>query len=364
MTTSLSAVIRDPAAPYSIEVVELGAPGPGEALVRVVATGFCHTDLIGRSGLLGEQFLPAILGHEGAGIVEQTGPGVTSVEVGDHVVLSFDSCGACPSCVSGHPTDCAAFEARNLMGLTPDGRRTARDADGNPVTNRWFGQSSFGQYALATERNMVKVSKDVPLQKLGPLGCGVQTGAGAVLNEMRLSARQSIAVFGVGAVGLSAIMAAKLSGAVDIVAVDLNAERRALALELGATRVVDGAAEDLVAQVVADTGGLDFSFDTTGVGAVMANTLRVLRRPGRSVLVGSGMDAFSVHPSELTGKHVTFCYEGAAVPQIFIPRLIDLWRNGLFPFDTMITEYDLADISKAEADAVAGTAVKPVIIMP
>ncbi|WP_216913211.1 NAD(P)-dependent alcohol dehydrogenase [Nocardia noduli] len=364
MTTSLSAVLRDPAAPFSIESIHLDDPGPLEALVRIVATGFCHTDLIGRSGLLGEQFLPVVLGHEGAGIVEKVGLGVTSVEPGDHVVLSFDSCGNCTACRGGRPTDCEAFEARNLVGLTSDGRRTAHDTAGEPVTNRWFGQSSFGQYALATERNLVKVRRDVPLEKLGPLGCGVQTGAGSVLNVMRLSAGQSLAVFGAGAVGLSAIMAAKLSGAGEIVAVDLNPERRALALEFGATRAVDGATDDVATAVRGDTSGLDFSFDTTGVATVMANAVRVLRRPGTCVLVGSGMEMLTLHPSELTGKSVTFNYEGGAVPQNFIPRLIELWQQGVFPFDRMITTYDLSDISRAEADAVAGAAVKPIIVMP
>nr|WP_232542127.1 NAD(P)-dependent alcohol dehydrogenase [Nocardia bovistercoris] len=333
-------------------------------MVRIVATGFCHTDLVGRSGLLGEHFLPAVLGHEGAGIVEKVGVGVTSVAPGDHVVLSFDSCGVCASCHAGRPTDCEAFEARNLLGLTPDGRRTARDAAGAPITNRWFGQSSFGQYALATERNLVKVRDDVPLEKLGPLGCGVQTGAGSVLNVMRLGAGQSLAVFGAGAVGLSAIMAAKLCGAGEIVAVDLNSDRRDLALELGATRAVDGSDGDVVAAVRGDSGGLDFSFDTTGVAAVMANAVRVLRRPGACVLVGSGLEMLTVHPSELTGKTVTFSYEGGAVPQNFIPRLIDLWQRGLFPFDRLIDTYELADISRAEVDAAAGVTVKPVIVMP
>ena len=363
MTTSLSAVLRDPAAPYSIEYVELDDPGPGEALVNVTATGLCHTDFIGRSGVLGADFLPAVLGHEGAGVVEKVGPGVTTVEPGDHVVLSFDSCGQCAGCLAGRPTDCAAFEARNLTGLTADGRRTARDAHGTPVTNRWFGQSSFGQYALATTRNMVKVDRDLPLDLLGPLGCGVQTGAGSVLNVMRLAPGQTLAVFGAGAVGMSAIMAAKLSGAADVVAVDINPARRDLALKLGATRAVDGADPGVV-QAVAGVSGLDFSFDTTGVGAVMANAVRVLKRPGSCVLVGAGTDTCSLHPAELTGKTLTFCYEGAAVPQLFIPYLIDLWRQGLFPFDEMITKYPLAELSRAESDATAGTAVKPVIVMP
>lgn len=364
MTTSLSAILRDPAEPYSIEPVELEDPGPGEALVRIVATGLCHTDLLGRAGVLGDHFLPAVLGHEGAGVVEKVGPGVTGVEPGDHVVLSFDSCGSCPGCLAGRPTDCSVFEARNLSGLTADGRRTARDAQDRPVTNRWFGQSSLAQYALATSRNMVKVDRDLPLELLGPLGCGIQTGAGSVFNAMRLAPGQSLAVFGVGAVGLSAIMAARVAGASDIVAIDLNPVRRDLALRLGATRAVDGTDPDVVGAVTGSGGGVDFSFDTTSVGAVMANAVRVLKRPGSCVLVGSGMDMLTLHPTELTGKHLTYCYEGAAIPQLFIPYLIELWRQGRFPFEEMIVQYPLASIGVAEADAIAGTAVKPVIVMP
>jgi aryl-alcohol dehydrogenase len=364
MTKSRSAVLRDVSAPYSLEIVELDDPGPGEVLVRIAGAGLCHTDLFGRSGLLGEDFLPAILGHEGAGVVEKVGAGVTAIVPGDPVVLSFDSCGGCAACVRGVPTDCELFEPRNLSGLGPDGGRTARDSDGTAVTNRWFGQSSLAEYALATERNTVKVDRDLPLELLGPLGCGVQTGAGAVFNVMRLLPGQSLAVFGTGAVGLSAVMAAKAAGAGDIVAVDLHATRRALALELGATRTVDGADPDVLQQVAGSAGGVDFSFDTTGVGAVMGHAVNVLKRPGTCVLVGAGLDQIAVHPTALAGRTLTYCYEGAAVPRLFIPRLIGLWRQGLFPYDRMITTYGLEDVDRAEADAIAGTTVKPVILMP
>ena len=363
MTKSRSAVIRDPQAPYSIEVIELEDPGPREALVRVSGVGMCHTDLIGRGGLLGEGFMPAVLGHEGAGVVERVGSGVTAVAPGDHVVLSFDSCGGCPACLSGSPAYCASFELLNLSGRRGDGSRGARDDAGAPVTSRWFAQSSFGQYCLATERNMVTVAEDQPLEQLGPLGCGIQTGAGAVLNQMRLAAGQSLAVFGAGAVGLSAVMAAKLAGASEIAVVDINPARLELAASLGATRVVDGRDTDVVKAVTGTGGGLDFSFDTTGVAAVMGHAINVLTRPGTCVLVGAGMDNVTVYPATLAGKSLTYCYEGAAVPQLFIPKLIGLWRQGLFPFDQLIKAYPLDGINQAEADAAAGTVVKPVLVM-
>ncbi len=363
MTQSRSAVLRDVAAPYSIETVTVADPGPGEALVRVAAAGMCHTDQLGRSGLLGETFLPAVLGHEGSGIVEAVGPRVTSVAPGDHVVLTFDSCGTCASCISGAPSNCEQFELRNLTGGRVDGSGCVTDAAGAPVTSRWFGQSSFGEFTLATERNMVKVDKDIPLELLGPLGCGLQTGAGAVLNTARLAPGQSIAVFGAGAVGMAAIMAAKASGAGEIIAVDLNPARRELALELGATRAVDGADPALAAEIRGSGTGVDVSFDTTSVSAVMSTAIEVLARPGLCVLVGGGLDMLTLHPAFLAGKTLTYVYEGGAIPQLFIPRLLGLWRRGMFPFDRLITRYPLEDIGKAEADAHAGTAIKPVLLM-
>ncbi|SHN75847.1 NAD(P)-dependent alcohol dehydrogenase [Cryptosporangium aurantiacum] len=363
MTHSRSAVLRDLTGPYSIETVTVDPPGPGEALVRVVAAGLCHTDQFGRSGLLGDTFLPAILGHEGSGIVEAVGPGVTTVAPGDHVVLSFDSCGSCDACVGGAPSNCVSFELHNVTGSRPDGSGCVTDASGARVTSRWFGQSSFGEFTLATARNMVKVDTDVPLALLGPLGCGIQTGAGAVLNTARLAPGQTIGVFGVGAVGLAAVMAAKLSGASEIVAVDLHPTRRALAAELGATRVVDGNDPDLIAAVRGDGPGLDVTFDTTGVSAVMSAAIDVLRRPGLCILVGAGLDTLTVFPAALAGKTVTYVYEGSAVPQLFIPRLIDLWKRGLFPFDRLITEYPFEAIDQAEADANSGVTVKPVLLL-
>ncbi|GAA3389299.1 NAD(P)-dependent alcohol dehydrogenase [Cryptosporangium minutisporangium] len=363
MTSSRSAVLRDLAGPFSIETVTVDPPGPGEALVRIVAAGLCHTDQFGRSGFLGDTFLPAILGHEGAGIVEAVGPGVTTVAPGDHVVLSFDSCGSCDACIAGEPTNCVSFELHNITGARPDGSGCVTDASGARVTSRWFGQSSFGEFTLATVRNMVKVGQDVPLTLLGPLGCGIQTGAGVVLNTARLAPGQSIGVFGVGAVGLAAVMAAKLSGASEIVAVDLHPARLELAQELGATRVVDGKDAELVAAVRGDGPGLDVTFDTTGVSSVMSAAVDALRRPGKCILVGAGLDSLTVHPAALAGKTVTYVYEGSAVPQVFIPRLIDLWKRGLFPFDRLITEYPFEAIDQAEADANAGTAIKPVLLL-
>jgi aryl-alcohol dehydrogenase len=357
-------VLRHPARPYTIEPVDVASPENEEVLVRVVATGLCHTDLLGRSELLGPAFLPAVLGHEGAGVIEEVGPAVAGTAPGDHVVLTFDSCGACPQCLAAAPAYCTDFEARNLSGAGLAGRVTARDMNGSPLTSRWFGQSSFAQYVIATSRNTVRVSPEAPLELLGPLGCGIQTGAGAVLNEMRLRAGDTLAVFGTGAVGLAAVLAARMSGAAQIVAVDVNADRRALALELGATLAVDGADPDLVAAVRGITPGLDFTLDTTARPNVMAAAVRTLNRHGSCVLVGAGTDLLTLAPAELAGRHLTYVYEGSAVPQLFIPKLIAQWQRGVFPFDRLITTYPLDQIDIAEQDAVTGKTVKPVLIMP
>lgn len=361
MVHAHSAVLRDPDGRFAFESIELDGPRADEVLVRIVATGMCHTDMLARNP--GFQVCPVVLGHEGAGVVEAVGASVEHLVPGDHVVLAFDSCGGCAQCRSGAPAYCDTFEARNLTGRRSDGSPGAVDAGGSPVTSRWFAQSSFGEYAIATARNAVKVDRDLPLRRLGPLGCGIMTGAGAVLKEMKPPPGSSIAVFGAGAVGLAAVMAAKLVGAADIVAVDIHASRRELALELGATRVVDGASPDVHAEVVAGTAGLDFVFDTTGIGEVMATAVRSLRRPGLGVLVAAGKDPLSIPPAALIGRRLTFVYEGSAIPQLFIPQLIDFHRRGLFPFDRLITEYAFDDIDQAEADSKSGVAVKPVLII-
>ena len=207
-----AAVIRDPQAPYSIEQLELREPGQGEVLVRIVGVGMCHTDVLPRIPGIGMP-LPIVCGHEGAGIVQAVGPGVTAVAVGDHVVMSFDSCGACTNCRTGHPAYCETFMLRNLSGFRAD-LTTPMSADGGEmIAGSWFGQSSFASHSLATERNVVKVDDDLPLEQLGPLGCGLQTGAGSVLVAMKARPGTSIAVFGTGAVGIAAVMAARSPGA-------------------------------------------------------------------------------------------------------------------------------------------------------
>lgn len=351
-----AALLRDPAKPFTIEEVDLGDPGPGEALVRVAGVGMCHTDMVFRA--FPELGMPMVFGHEGSGVVEAVGPGVTRVAPGDHVVMSYDSCGWCEPCLSGSAPYCDEFMLRNISGVRADGSTGATDSTGAAVAARWFGQSSFATHAVATERNLVKVDPELPLATLGPLGCGFQTGAASVLLALGVRPTSGVAVFGAGAVGLAAVMAAKVAGARDIIAVDLHASRRELALELGATRVVDGADPELTAAV----GLVDYSLDTTGVSNVMRTAVGALRPGGSCGLVAAGGGELTLQPELFAGRSIRYIFEGDAVPQQFIPRLIDLWQQGRFPFDRLIRTYPLSDINAAERDSADGTTIKPVLL--
>lgn len=356
-----AAVLRAPDAPYSIEDVELRELRDHEVLVRIVGAGMCHTDVLPRApGFIAPP--PIITGHEGSGVVEALGGSVRSLAVGDHVVLSFDSCGDCANCRGHQPAYCDTFMPRNLLGRELDGSPTVTDAAGGAVGARWFGQSSFASHAIATERNAVKVDSSLPLATLGPLGCGVQTGAGSVLSALEVQPGSSIAVFGAGAVGLSAVMAAKVAGATTIVAVDLHQHRLDLALELGATHVLHGGADDLVAQLMAVTsGGTHYAFDTTGVPSVMLNALRATRMAGKVGLVGVQQGPLTLESTDFVGKTVLNILEGSADPQTFIPHMIELWQAGTFPFDRLIEEFPLEAINDAEQSSLAGGVIKPVL---
>lgn len=358
-----AAVFRAHDEPYRIEDVTLGALAADELLVRIVGVGMCHTDMLLRSPAMAAALAPAILGHEGSGVVEAVGSAVTRARVGDHVLLSFDSCGWCRSCLSGAPAYCAQFMARNVSGRREDGTTSATSATGEGIANRWFGQSSFAEYSIATERNVVVVDKELPLELLGPLGCGLQTGAGSVLNEMKLAPGQSIAIFGAGAVGLAAVMAAKLSGAGEIVVTDLHQSRLDLAMELGATRVVLGNTDDTRGQIVGTGPGLDFTFETTAVTSVMTTAIASLALGGKAVLVGAGGGDLTVSPSLLSGRTVTYVLEGSSIPQLFLPQLLSYWQQGLFPFEKLVRTYSLEDINQAEADSLSGVTIKPVFLV-
>lgn len=361
-----AAVLRSRSGPFGLETVELEEPRAGEVLVRVVATGVCHTDMVMRDQDLPTP-QPVVLGHEGAGVVERVGPGVTKVAPGDHVVMTFNSCGTCPSCHDHAPTYCHEFFPRNFMGARADGS-SGLSREGETIHANIFGQSSFATFALSHERNAVKVSKDAPLEILGPLGCGVMTGAGAVMNALKAPAGRSLAVFGAGAVGLSAVLAAKASGVGPIIVVDINPDRLALALSLGADHALDGRSEPVVERIQAITGfGVDYSIDTTANLKVMRQAIDVLAPRGTCGLVGASkmgdelaLDALAVMSG---GRTVRGVVEGDADPDTFIPELIDLYLAGRFPFERLIAFYPLERINEAVADGEAGRVIKPVVRM-
>jgi len=359
-----AAVLREPQGRFGIEQIDVDEPRCGEVLVRISGVGLCHTDMMVRAMPPGMVPLPMIFGHEGSGIVDSVGPGVVGFRPGDAVVMSFESCGHCHRCLAGEPAYCDHFDFLNASGRRLDGSSGAQDLSNVEVGGRWFGQSSFATHAIATERNLVKITGDVPLELFGPLGCGVQTGAASVIMAMGVQPGDSIAIFGAGTVGLSAVMAAKVAGATTIVAIDLLASRRDLALEFGATHVVDGADPDL-AELVKDVadGGVMYSFDTTGVPKVISAAVAALRVRGFCGLVGIGVEDLVLSPQALgAGRSISYLVEGGAVPQIFIPRMVELWRRGQFPFDRLMQVYPLAQINEAEADVIGGKTVKPILV--
>lgn len=364
----IAAVLRGPRQPFIVQELEMADEVlPHEVLVRVVATGLCHTDLSVRDEHLPVP-LPAILGHEGAGVVERAGSAVTKVVPGDRVVLAPSSCRECGYCRSAHPSYCRRMIELNTVRPRADGSHPFHDADGKPVGGFFFGQSSFGTYSLTSESSVVKVPDDVPLETLGPLGCGLQTGAGTVLNVLRPCPGEGIAIFGVGPVGLAAVMAAKAAGCTTIVAVDVHESRLELARSLGATHTVNSK-QGKPAEYIRDHArpdGVHYSVDTTGRGDVISQAMGALRSMGRCALVGvSSAEKLEIDYAVLSnGRSVEYVVEGDSVPDVFIPRLIELHKAGLFPFDRLVSFYDLGDINRAVADSESGVALKAVLRMP
>lgn len=361
-----AAVAREKGAPLSIETIELEDPRPDEILVEVVATGICHTDLVVRDGMLPTP-MPVVLGHEGAGRVKAVGSAIRKVKPGDHVVMTFNSCGACPSCKDHATVYCHEFFPRNFFATRVDGT-SALSKEGERINGNFFGQSSFADHAICHEANVVKVPDDVPLELLGPLACGVQTGAGAVMNALQVKAGKSFAVFGAGSVGLSALMAAKVVGAATIVAVDLNETRLEMARELGATHTINPGKANATEEIMKITGhGLDYALDTTGLPPVIRNAVESLGPRGACGILGaSGPDAEIVLNEThfmSAGRKLMGIVEGEANPDTFIPMLIDLHRKGLFPFDRLVRFYDFEAINEAIHDSETGATIKPIVRM-
>jgi aryl-alcohol dehydrogenase len=354
-------------APFRIDRVEIEDPRPGEVRVRIVAAGVCHTDGLAQHGDLPFPF-PGVLGHEGAGVVEAVGEGVTDVREGDHVVIGWPWCGACRNCLEGQPRYCLSIGQLVAGGGRPDGSTALRSADGSRVHSHFFGQSSFATHAIVTPNSLVVVPADVPIELLGPLACGIGTGAGAVLNSLRPGVGSSLVVYGVGSVGLAAVMAARCTGATTIVAVDRHENRLQLARELGATHAIDATEADPVAAVQEICGGpADFSLECTGVISVVRQAVDSVGMRGTCALIGgapAGAEFSIDHLTTLWGKHVIGILGGEGRSAVLIPALIELNRQGRFPFDRLITRFPLEEINAAFEASYSGEVLKPVLEMP
>lgn len=361
-----SAVLNGVNEEFKLTDMILDEPQAGEVLVKIVASGICHTDATVKDGTLPMPF-PAVLGHEGSGIVESVGDGVTNFEKGDHVVVGFASCGECQFCRAGMPGACERFNELNMGGAMRDGSHRIHTVDGDDASV-FFGQSSFSTYSIVQENNLVKVDKDMDLRILGPLGCGFMTGSGTVLNSLHPEPGSSLVVFGTGAVGLAGMMAGVISNAAHVIAVDINPERLEIAKSLGATETINSAEVDPVKEIMAitDGKGAQYALDTTGVPVVINNAIKSLAIKGELATVAVGKKPV---PVDFTNDIVTFSrtikgvIEGDAIPQELIPKLVDFYHKGQFKIDELSKLYAFEDINQAFEDSKNGTTVKPVVVI-
>jgi aryl-alcohol dehydrogenase len=363
---ALAAVLNQPNGPFALENVDVAAPQAGEVRVAIKAVGVCHTDLVIASGAMGLQF-PAVLGHEGAGIVESVGEGVTSVKPGDKVLLTFNSCGHCHPCDDHEPAYCNHFVPLNMLAVRADGSsRVTRD--GTNVSDNFFGQSSFATLAVANERNVLKVDDDADLATLAPLGCGIQTGAGGVLRSLKAKQGETLVVFGAGAVGLSALLGGLIAGCSTIIVVEPQEGRRAIAKELGATHTLDGQGDVAAAvrEILPD--GANMVLDTSGFMPVVQQSVNMIANRGRIGLLGvpGSLDAaLSVPMLQLLtqGGTVRGIVEGDSDPAVFLPELLAHHKAGRLPIEKFSTRYRLEDINQAIDDAHHGKAIKAVLVI-
>jgi aryl-alcohol dehydrogenase len=361
-----AAVIRSLGGDFVIEDVTLDGPRSDELLVRVVGAGICHTDLAARDGSLPFS-LPAILGHEGSGIVEAVGDAVTGFAVGESVVLNGAYCGLCPTCLDGKPVYCPEFPKLSRAGRRADGSPTVYDAAGEPLFGTFVGQSSFSTLAVVRATNAIRVSAAAPLELLGPLGCGVMTGAGGVMDTLQPPAGSSIAVFGLGGVGMSAVIAAGLVGCSKVIAVDLNRYRLDVAMQVSATHAVDASGDPLGDIQRLSNGGVDFAIDASGVASVGQMAVESTHGQGTSLLLGApaaGSQLTVPWSSVLRGRTIRGAIMGGANPRHFIPRMVDLIAQGRFPLDRLVRYFEFGQIGEAAHALETGEVIKPVVLMP
>ena len=354
--------------PLAIDTVRLDGPKEGEALVEIKATGVCHTDAYTLSGADPEGLFPAILGHEGAGVVVEVGPGVGSVAVGDHVIpLYTPECRQCKFCTSGKTNLCGAIRATQGQGLMPDG--TSRFSRGGETVLHYMGTSTFANHTVVPEIALAKIRPDAPFDKVCYIGCGVTTGLGAVMNTAKVEPGATVAVFGLGGIGLNVIQGARIAGADRIIGVDVNAGKRTLAERFGMTDFVNpGDVDDTAAAIVDMTdGGVDYSFECIGNVEVMRQALECCHKGwGESVIIGvagAGQE-IATRPFQLvTGRVWRGTAFGGAKGRTDVPKIVDWYMDGKINIDDLITHtFPLADINRAFELMHAGESIRSVVV--
>jgi len=360
-----AAIIEEKGQEFKIADMEIAGPRYGEVLVKVVACGVCHTDDVARNQLIAVP-LPAVFGHEGSGVVEAVGPGVEDFKVGDRVCFSYGYCGSCEACRTGRPYGCRENRRLNFGGVQFDGTKRLRYKDRE--VSSFFGQSAFASHAVVHRNNLIHADEGIPLEMTAPMGCGIQTGAGAIFNYLKPEADSSVIITGCGPVGLSAVMAAKIAGCSTIIACDIVPSRLELALEMGATHIINSREVESVPEEVRKlTEGLGshYAVDCTGIGECVRTSLNCTRPLGVCAVVGSTQELTINVEEELMGPAKTLggVVEGCCIPQLFIPKLINYYKQGRFPFDKMIKYYKFEDINQAFADTKSGKVIKAVLVM-
>ena len=366
-----AAVVSDTGGKFVLENIELSAPRKDEVIVQLEASGMCHADLAARAGHIPFP-LPAVLGHEGVGRVVEIGSSVDDIAVGDRVVISFSWCGHCSACLGGAPVYCQSWPVLNLVGGSrEDGSATVSSPDEarESLHGHFFGQSSFSRRIVTAAHAVVRVPDDIPASVLAPLGCGVQTGVGAVTNVLRPGPGARVAVFGVGAVGLSAIMGLGITPATQIIAVDIHPSRLALATELGATQTINASTGDVAEQIAQLTGGrgLTGAVETSGNLGSLRTAIASLGSAGTCVVIGvpraGETVAVDVVNTVARGLRIVGTNQGDAVPRVFIPQLIELYRQGRLPVEKIVTCFQFPEINQAAEASLNGSVIKPVLMM-
>ncbi len=359
-----AAVVFEQGQPFVMKDLELDSPKANEVLVKITACGVCHTDDVARQQIIPVP-LPAVFGHEGSGVIESVGPGVTKLKKGDRVGFSYGYCGVCEECRTGHTYGCEENRVLNFSGKQFDGTKRLHDND--QEVSSFFGQGAFATHAIVHVNNLIPVESDVDLAMVAPMGCGIQTGAGAVLNYLRPSPASSIIITGCGPVGLSAVMAAKIAGCTTIIACDILDSRLEMAKELGATHTINSKnVESVVDEVKKLTRiGANYAIDCTGIGPCVRQSLNCVRSLGTCVVLGATQELTIHVENELmgAGKKLVGLVEGCSIPQVFIPKLLEYHRKGMFPFDKIITYYDFDKINQAFEDTHKGRVIKAVLRM-